>query len=49
MFEILTFTSLPNHVPGTIPSLSIFIYLDSTHFSEFLGISHMVVGILLPE
>jgi hypothetical protein len=44
MFEILTFALLPNHVPGTMPSLSLFSYSDSTHFSEFFDISHMVVG-----
>jgi len=44
MFEILTSTLLPNHVPGTMPSLSLFSYLDSTHFSGFFGISYMVVG-----
>ena len=49
MFEILTFALLPNHVPGTMPRLSIIPYLDSTHFSKFFGISYMVVHILLPE
>ena len=49
MFETLTFTLSPNHAPGTMPSLSIFIYLGFTYFSEFLGILHMMVGILLPE
>ena len=49
MFEILTFTFLPNHVPGTMPNLSIFIYLDSTHFSEFFGISHMIIAILFSQ
>jgi len=48
MFEILTFTFLPNHVPGTMPSLSIYIYLDSTHFSEFSGVLYMVIAILFP-
>ena len=46
MFEILTFTLLPNHVPGTMPSLSIFTYLDSTHVFKFFGILHMVVDYL---
>ena len=49
MFEILTFTFLPNHVPGTMPSLSIFLHLDSTHFYEFLGILYMVIAILFPQ
>jgi len=44
MFEIIPSTLLSNHVPGTMPSLSIFPYLDSPHFSEFSGISNMVVG-----
>jgi len=44
MFEILTSIYFPNHVPGTMPSLSLFLYLDSPHFSEFSGVSHMVVG-----
>jgi len=49
MSEILTFTFWPNHVPGTMPRLSIFIYLDSTHLSEFLGILYMVIAILFPQ
>jgi len=44
MFEIITSILFPNHVPGTMPSLSIFLYLDSTHFSEFFDISYMVIG-----
>jgi len=48
-FEILASALLPNHVPGTMPRLSIFPYSDSTHFSELFGISYMVVDILLPE
>ena len=47
MFEILTSIYFPNHVPGTMPSLSLFLYLDSPHFSESFGISHMVVGIFM--
>ena len=47
--EIPTSDFFASHVPGTMPSLSIFIYLDSTHFSENFGISYMVVGILLPN
>ena len=47
MFEILTSIYFPNHVPGTMPSLSLFTYLDSTLFSESFGISHMVVGIFM--
>jgi hypothetical protein len=43
MFEILTSICFPNHVLGTMPSLSLFTYLDSPHFSEFSGISYMVV------
>ena len=31
-------------VPGTMSSLSLFTYLDSPYFSEFYGISYMVVG-----
>jgi len=46
MFEILTLTFLPNHVPGRMPSLSIYIYLDSTHFSELFDISYMLLGYL---
>jgi len=34
---------LVNHVPGNMPSLPIFPYLDSTHFSESNGIWYMVV------
>jgi len=49
MFEILTFTFLPNHVPGTMPSLSMFSHLDSTHFSEFLGILYMLVEVTRPD
>ena len=49
MFENLTFTFLPNHMRGTMPSLSIYIYLDSTHFSQFLGILYMVIAILFPQ
>jgi len=45
MFEILTSIHFPNHVPGTMPSLSFFFsYLDSPHFSEFSDILYMVVG-----
>jgi len=47
MFEIITSIHFPNHVPGTMPGLSLFPYLDSPHFSEFFGISHMVVGIFM--
>jgi len=49
MFEILTFTFLPNHAPDTMPSLSFFSHLDSTHFYEFLGILYMVIAILFPQ
>jgi len=49
MFENLTFIFLPNLVPGTMPSLSNFSYLGSTHFSEFLGILYMVIAILFPQ
>jgi len=48
-FEIPTSNLLADHVPGTMPSLSIFLYLDSTHFSEISGISYMVVAISLPQ
>jgi hypothetical protein len=48
-FEIPASDLLADHVPGTLPSLSILSYLDSTHFSEIFGISYMVVGILLPQ
>ena len=44
MFEILTSIHFPNHVPGTMPSLSLFSYLDSPHFSEFFDILYMVIG-----
>jgi len=44
MFEILTSIHFPNHVPGTMPSLSLFLYLDSPHFSEFSNILYMVIG-----
>jgi len=43
-FEIITSSFFPNHVPETMPSLSLFPHLDPPHFSEFFGISHMVVG-----
>jgi len=43
MFEILTSICFPNHVLGTMPSLSLFTYLDSPHFSEFYGVLYMVV------
>jgi hypothetical protein len=43
MFEILTSICFPNHVLGTMPSLSLFTYLDSPHSSEFYGISYMMV------
>ena len=49
MFEIITSIHFPNHVPGTMPSLSIFTYLDSTHFSEFSDISYMVISYLPPQ
>ena len=48
-FEILESDLFADHVPGTMPSLSIVLYLDSTHFSETFGISYMVVSILLPQ
>jgi hypothetical protein len=38
---------LANQVPGTRPSLSIFSYSDSTHFSKIFGISYMVVAIFI--
>ena len=37
MFEIITSILFPNNVPGTMPSLLLFSYLDSTHFSGFFG------------
>ena len=49
MFEILTFTLLPNYAPGTMPSLSIFSHLDSTHFSKILGILYMLVEVTRPD
>jgi len=49
MFEVLTFTFLPNHAPGTMPSFLIFSPLDSTYFHEFLGILYMVIAILFPQ
>ena len=48
-FEILASNLFADHVPGTMPSLSNFIYLDSNHFSEIFGILYMVVNILLPQ
>ena len=45
--RVLASNLFADHVPGTMPSLSIFSYLDSTHFSEIFGISYMVVNILL--
>ena len=48
-FEILASNLFADHVPGTLPSLSNFLYLDSTHFSENFGMSYMVVSILLPQ
>ena len=46
MFEILTFTLLPNYATGTMPSLSIFSHLDSTQLSKLFDISYMLVGYL---
>jgi hypothetical protein len=36
-FEIPASDLFADHVPGTMPSLSIFSYSDSTHFSENFG------------
>jgi hypothetical protein len=47
VFEILTSICVPNNVLGTMPSLSLFTYLDSTHFSEFYGISYMMVDCII--
>jgi len=44
MFENLTFIFFPNHVPATMPTLLLFTYLDSPHFSKFYSILYMVVG-----
>ena len=43
-FYKVGFIFLVNYVPGTMPSLPIFQYLDSTHFSKSNGIWYMVVG-----
>jgi hypothetical protein len=47
MFETLTSICFPNHVLGTMPSLSLLTYLDSPHFSKFYGISYMVVDCII--
>ena len=49
MFEIIPSTLLSNHAPGTMPSVSPFAYFDFSHFSKYFDISHIVLGLLLPE